>query len=109
MINKNVIIVKGTFSIECKKCLNIEYFPANNADFNLTGTGEWEKGRVNWYCWISNYTCKCKKEIDFEYEVYEYPVGVVESTGINVNNGFWIHGFDFDFHGEPEPDDNKCM
>ena len=99
------MIVKGNFSVECKKCGNVVDFPANEADFDLSGSDERQMGIENTYSWNSSYECECKNEIEFDYEVWEYPVGAFNNDEVTITGGSETSRYDYDFHDEPEDED----
>lgn len=99
-------IVNGTFSLTCSKCSKQHDFTSVDADFDFTSSDERPMGAENCYSWETEFNCdKCGNTIEIEYEVWEYPQGAFNMDEVKISGGTKICRFDYDFIGEPEPDD----
>lgn len=101
-------ISEGTFTIKCDVCKNTTDFPANESEFECTGgDSDREMGIENIYSWENTFNCdSCGKEIEFDYQVSEYPQGSYNHDFVNIKGGEKISGYTFNFADEPEPDDH---
>jgi len=100
-------LVQGTFSIKCdnNSCGKQHNFPAEKANFDFEGSDERQMGPENSYSWNNNFNCDCGDEIEFEYGIWEYPVGVFNHDNVEIDGGTEIQRYDYDFHEEPERED----
>ena len=100
-------MVNGNFSIKCNNCGTQHDFPANEAEFEFDGGEERQMGAENSYSWNSSFTCDndCDNEIEFEYGIWEYPVGAYNNDSVEITNGTEIERYSYDFSEEPEPED----
>ena len=97
--------ITGIFTIKCTNC-DLEYnFSPEEADFDAVGGSERSMGTENGYKWEFDFECECGNDIEVEYEVYEYPVGAFNNEQINVTGGTAENSYDYDFHGEPDLDE----
>jgi hypothetical protein len=99
-------IVNGSMTVKCNKCGKIHTIPAEESDFENSYGEVRQMGPENGYTWEHKINCDCGNEIEIIYEVWEYPEGVFNNDNITVNGGILIDKFGYDFHEEPEPDDN---
>ena len=98
-------LVNGNFSIKCNKCGTQHDFPADESDFDFEGSDERQMGAENSYSWNSSFTCECENEIEFEYGIWEYPVGAFNSDSVEIIEGTEVERYDYDFSDEPEQED----
>ena len=98
-------MVNGNFSIKCNKCGTQHDFPANEAEFEFDGGEERQMGAENSYSWNSSFNCDCGNEIEFEYGIWEYPVGAYNNDNVDITNGTEVERYSYDFSEEPEPED----
>ena len=98
-------MVNGNFSIKCNKCGTQHDFPANESEFDFDGGEERQMGAENSYSWNSSFNCDCGNEIEFEYGIWEYPVGAYNNDSVEITIGTEIERYSYDFSEEPEPED----
>ena len=98
-------MVNGIFSIKCNTCETHHDFPANESEFDFDGGEERQMGAENSYSWNSSFNCDCGNEIEFEYGIWEYPVGAYNHDNVDINNGSEVERYSYDFSEEPEPED----
>ncbi|WP_333810003.1 hypothetical protein [Flavobacterium sp.] len=99
--------VNGTFSIVCHKCGKQTDFDSEEADFEATGGSERQMGPENGYSWEMTFDCdNCGNEIEFDYQVYEYPQGTFNLEDVKITGAKAINTFDYDFSDEPEPNED---
>lgn len=98
--------ISGTLSVKCEKCGTIHDFDASEADFEPDGGGERQMGQENGYTWETSFNCdNCGNEIEIDYGVWEYPVGMFNNDDVKINGGTEEGRYSYDFQDEPEPDD----
>lgn len=98
--------VNGTFTIVCNKCKEQIDFDSEESDFEATGGSERQMGPENGYSWEMTFNCdNCDNDIEFDYQVYEYPQGVFNFEDIRISGAGIRDKFLYDFSDEPEPDD----
>lgn len=90
--------VQGTFSVTCDNCGTLHDIPANEADFDTASTDERQMGVETGYSWESEFKCDCGNDIDFTYEVWEYPAGAFNMDEIKINGGTEADRYSYDFH-----------
>lgn len=96
--------VHGTFSVTCDKCGTEYDFDADESDFEPTGGGERQMGAENGYLWEHMFSCEsenCDNEIEIEYEVYEYPVGLYNNDSVKIKGATENSRYGYDFQNEP--------
>jgi hypothetical protein len=101
MINLN-----GTFTLICSTCGMKHVFHPNDSDFDLVSSdGDNPMGVRNGYSWEHSFECGCKAEIEFSYDVYEYPLNSFEDDAVTISGGQVINKYDIDFQEELESDE----
>lgn len=98
--------VIGTFSVVCNNCGKQTDFEEVDADFDSTGGSERQMGPENGYSWEMNFNCECGNEIEFDYQVHEYPVGAFNHEDVRITGAEVVNTFDYDFSDEPEPEED---
>ena len=98
-------IVIGSMTVKCNQCGKIHTISAEDTDFENSYGGERQMGPENGYTWEHTIECECGNEIEIIYEVWEYPEGAFNNDTVTVNGGTLIKKFGYDFHGEPEYDE----
>jgi hypothetical protein len=99
--------VNGTFSVVCNNCRTQTDFDSNEADFDATGGSERQMGPETGYNWEMSFNCdNCGNEIDFDYQVHEYPQGAFNHEDVNITGATVKNTFFYDFSDEPEPDED---
>lgn len=91
------IIVSGNFEIECMICKNQHVFNPSDCDFQEVSREMREMGDEIEYLWQYEVDCRCESKIEFEYSIWEYPVGVYNTDHIEINGGEVIQKFDIAF------------
>lgn len=98
-------IARGQFSLKCSNCGKQHNFLPEDADFDATSGSERQMGHEHGYSWKYTFNCdNCGNEIEIDYEVWEYPEGVFNNDQVNITGGTEVRRFNYDFHGDPEPD-----
>lgn len=93
--------VTGTFAITCNNCGTEHMFPPDESDFEPEYSSERSMGEEIGWEWKYEFNCDneaCAKEIDVEYQVWEYPVGAFNHEIINITGGKETSTFDYNFH-----------
>ena len=99
---------KGTFSIKCNACGQKHDFTSDDADFQIQSEDHRDGGKEYQHVWDNTFDCDCEVEINFVYDVWEYPEGdlsgtpTVESKEATVIK--YYSGYDFGRH-EEDPND----
>ncbi len=96
-------IAIGTMSVTCNNCGNTHAIPADDADFQNTSGSERQMGPENEHNWQHTVSCGCGNKIEIDYDVWEYPVGTFDHDEVSVKGGTFGNGYDYDFHGEQDP------
>ncbi|GEP52273.1 hypothetical protein FNO01nite_29450 [Flavobacterium noncentrifugens] len=97
--------VSGTFSVVCNQCGVQTDFNSDEADFESTGGSERQMGPENGYSWESSFNCDCGNEIEFDYNVHEYPQGAFNHEDVRITGATVNDMFTYDFNDEPEQED----
>ncbi|MBB6236906.1 hypothetical protein HDC90_001523 [Pedobacter sp. AK013] len=93
--------VTGTFAITCDHCETEHKFSPDETDFESEYSSERSMGEEIGWEWKYEFNCdnaECAKEIEIEYQVWEYPVGAYNHEIINVNGAQKTESFQYDFH-----------
>jgi hypothetical protein len=99
--------INGTFSVVCSVCNTPTDFDSTEADFESTGGSERQMGPENGYSWESSFECTCGNEIEFDYQVHEYPVGAFNHESVDIKGAEVNQTFVYDFIGEPEEEEEE--
>jgi len=89
--------ITGIFSTTCEKCSEQYDFAGNDADFDLTSTDERQHGTEKSYKWGDSFRCTCGQDIDFTYEVWEYPSGAFNHDDVKIQGGAEVDRYTYDF------------
>ncbi len=94
---------------DCNKCGKKHRYKKDELemDFECVGSDERNMGLENEYEAREYFECdECGKEINVIFSVWEYPIGVHNYDGVEIEGGTLISCFNFsiDFHDEPEFD-----
>jgi hypothetical protein len=97
--------VSGIFSVVCNNCGEQTDFESDEADFDSIGESERQMGPENGYSWEMSFNCNCGNDIEFNYQVHEYPQGVFNHEDVNISGAKVANTFFYDFSDKPQPDD----
>ena len=91
------MIVKGNFKFLCS-CGEEHTFAATDVHFeNEENEYSDEKmGEGKSYVWKYPFTCSCGKEIEIEYDFWEYPLGASNHHEINPKDIKVLQEFEFE-------------
>jgi len=93
-------IANGMLSLTCDKCGTQYDFPDSDAKFEVVEINNRPMGPDKQHSWNMQFTCnKCSNEIEFEYDVWEYPEGGFETDELAITGGNEIGRYTYDFQG----------
>lgn len=98
---------------DCKKCGERHHYKKENLEleFEYVGGSERNMGEENQYQATEYFECDCGNEINVNFEVWEYPVGVHNYNDVGIDGAKLINCFEFSinfFGDDPDPDPNIC-
>lgn len=97
--------ITGKASYECLSCGAVHFL--HNEDFNFESeSGSYrEMGQETQYAAEFNEKCqKCNNDIEIKFEVWEYPVGIINMTDSEIS-GAKVLDSDFGIYHEPPEDE----
>lgn len=97
--------ITGKASYECLSCGTVHFL--HNEDFNFESeSGSYrEMGQETQYAAEFNEKCqKCNNDIEIKFEVWEYPVGIINMTDSEIS-GAKVLDSDFGIYHEPPEDE----
>ena len=87
------LICNGQLSIACKNCSHLNSINCNDLSFDEVEHEERSGGNETHHQAAIDITCaKCDQSIDGNYDVWEYPDGVINHESADINNGTSVHG-----------------
>lgn len=103
-------LVKGTLSLTCSKCGKQHEFTPEDTDFEVTSTEERPMGLELCHSWEHSFNCDSdvcedENEIEIEYEIWEYPQGVLNTDKVDIIGGTEVGRFSYDFQEEQEDEE----
>ena len=98
-------IVRGIFSFPCNECGHRHDIPDETADFHpLDPVDENAEDAEHKYGWHYTTKCECRRLIEIDYVIWEYPQGEFSNVEIDIDGGTLVDEFTYDFKEEAKED-----
>lgn len=97
--------ITGKASYECLSCGAVYFLHNENFNFESESGSYREMGQETQYAAEFNEKCqKCNNDIEIKFEVWEYPVGIINMTDSEIS-GAKVLDSDFGIYHEPPEDE----
>lgn len=95
----------GKASYECSVCGAVHYLNSDDLYFDEESGSTREMGaEIQHVAEFDEKCLKCNNQMDGKFEVWEYPIGIINMTDADIS-GAKIISSDFEIHNEPQVDE----
>ena len=97
--------ITGKASYECSSCGAVHFLQGDDLNFDAECGSSREMGEEIQHVAEFEHKCqKCNNDIEIKFEVWEYPIGIINMTDSNVTGANVVNS-DFEIYHEPPVDE----
>jgi hypothetical protein len=76
--------------IQCMSCCSVYSFECSDLDWECVESNEREMGKENHYEASIHDKCQCSQQMKITFECWEYPIGVLNSTDMEISGAILL-------------------